>query len=100
MWNESSSFAREKRGSCFRPEGGCTNRRASYTTCASGERRVHSGVQVLYLKPKTLDEALHLLALPGGQILAGGTDFYPALGERLPQGRVVDITALREIRGI
>jgi CO/xanthine dehydrogenase FAD-binding subunit len=54
----------------------------------------------LYLKPKTLDEAVSLLASPGGQILAGGTDFYPALGERLPQGRVVDITALGEIRGI
>jgi CO/xanthine dehydrogenase FAD-binding subunit len=54
----------------------------------------------LYLKPKTLDEAVSLLASPGGQILAGGTDFYPALGERLPQGQVVDITALREIRGI
>jgi CO/xanthine dehydrogenase FAD-binding subunit len=54
----------------------------------------------LYLKPKTLDEAISLLASPGGQILAGGTDFYPALGERLPRGRVVDITALREIRGI
>jgi CO/xanthine dehydrogenase FAD-binding subunit len=54
----------------------------------------------LYLKPKTLDEAVSLLATPGGQILAGGTDFYPALGERLPQGRVVDITAVGEIRGI
>lgn len=32
--------------------------------------------------------------------MAGGTDFYPALGERLPQGDVVDITALHEIRGI
>jgi len=54
----------------------------------------------LYLKPKTLDEAVSLLASPGGQILAGGTDFYPALGERLPQRRVIDITALGEIRGI
>jgi len=54
----------------------------------------------LYLRPNTLDEAVTLLASPGGQILAGGTDFYPALGERLPQGRIVDITALREIRGI
>ena len=58
------------------------------------------GPNSLYLKPKTLDEAISLLASPGGQILAGGTDFYPALGERLPQGRVVDITALHEIRGI
>jgi len=54
----------------------------------------------LYLKPKTLDEAVSILSSEDGQILAGGTDFYPALGERLPQGRVVDITALREIRGI
>jgi CO/xanthine dehydrogenase FAD-binding subunit len=54
----------------------------------------------LYLKPKTLDEAVSLLAAPGGQVLAGGTDFYPALGERLPRGNVVDITSVGEIRGI
>ena len=41
-----------------------------------------------------------MLAGSSGQILAGGTDFYPALGERLPQRDVVDITALGEIRGI
>lgn len=58
------------------------------------------GAQFLYLKPKTLGEAVSLLASAGGQILAGGTDFYPALGERLPQGRVVDITALGELQGI
>ena len=62
--------------------------------------RAISGAVSLYLKPKTLDEAVSLLATPGGQILSGGTDFYPALGERLPRGLVVDITALREIRGI
>jgi len=54
----------------------------------------------LYLKPKNLNDAVSLLASTGGQILAGGTDFYPALGERLPQGDVVDITAIQEIRGI
>ena len=54
----------------------------------------------MYLKPRTLDEAVSLLASAGGQILAGGTDFYPALGDRLPQGRIVDITAIGEIRGI
>ena len=41
-----------------------------------------------------------MLAASGGQVLAGGTDFYPALGERLPQGDVVDITGVGEIRGI
>ena len=54
----------------------------------------------MYLKPKSLNEAVSVLASTGGQILAGGTDFYPALGERLPQGDVVDITAIQEIRGI
>lgn len=41
-----------------------------------------------------------MLASSGGQILAGGTDFYPALGERLPPGDVVDISSVREMRGI
>jgi len=54
----------------------------------------------LYLRPKTLDEAVSLLACTGGQILAGGTDFYPALGDGQPVGRVIDITRLREIRGV
>lgn len=54
----------------------------------------------MYSKPKTLRDAVAVLASGGGQILAGGTDFYPALGDSLPQGNVVDITALGEIRGI
>jgi CO/xanthine dehydrogenase FAD-binding subunit len=55
---------------------------------------------LLYLKPRTLTEAVSVLASSPGQILAGGTDFYPALGDRLPQGTVVDITSVRELRGI
>ena len=54
----------------------------------------------MYLRPTTLTDALFTLARCGGQILAGGTDFYPALGERLPQGDIVDITGVAEIRGI
>ena len=54
----------------------------------------------LYLKPRTLDEAVSLLAGSDAQILSGGTDFYPALGEKLPQGTIVDVSALRELRGI
>lgn len=61
---------------------------------------VLGGPRPLYLKPKNLSEAVSLLATSGGQILAGGTDFYPAQGERLPQGNIVDIAALGEIRGI
>ena len=38
---------------------------------------VLGGPRPLYLKPKNLSEAVSLLATSGGQILAGGTDFYP-----------------------
>jgi CO/xanthine dehydrogenase FAD-binding subunit len=58
------------------------------------------GTPALYFKPKTLHEALSLLADGSGQILAGATDFYPALGGRPPQGSIVDVSGLGEIRGI
>jgi len=54
----------------------------------------------LYFRPETLDEAVHVLAHSGGQILAGGTDFFPALGDRPVTGTVVDISALRELTGV
>lgn len=54
----------------------------------------------MYLRPSTLDEAIQNLAQHGGQVLAGGTDFYPALGDRVPTGPLVDITRVKEIRGI
>jgi CO/xanthine dehydrogenase FAD-binding subunit len=54
----------------------------------------------LYFRPDTLDEAVHLLASSGGQILAGGTDFFPALGDRPVTGTVVDISGLGELKGV
>ena len=54
----------------------------------------------MYLKPRTLDEAVDALERHSAQVLAGGTDFYPALGENQPDGPVVDITALKEIKGV
>ena len=54
----------------------------------------------LYLKPRTLIEAVSLLAGSDAQILSGGTDFYPALGEKLPQGTIVDVSSLQQLRGI
>jgi CO/xanthine dehydrogenase FAD-binding subunit len=54
----------------------------------------------LYLRPDTLDEAVHALASSGGQILAGGTDFFPSLGDRQVSGTVVDISGLGELRGV
>jgi len=43
---------------------------------------------------------VHALASSGGQILAGGTDFFPSLGDRPVSGSVVDISGLRELRGV
>jgi CO/xanthine dehydrogenase FAD-binding subunit len=54
----------------------------------------------LYLRPDTLDEAVHVLASSGGQVLAGGTDFFPSLGDRPVSGTVVDISGLSELKGI
>jgi CO/xanthine dehydrogenase FAD-binding subunit len=54
----------------------------------------------LYLRPTTLDEALHALAESRGKILSGGTDFFPSLGDAPMMGPVVDISAVEEIRGI
>lgn len=54
----------------------------------------------MYSRPRTLDEAVHVLTREGGQILSGGTDFFPALGDRPAPDRVVDISGLTEIRGI
>ena len=54
----------------------------------------------MYFRPNTLTEAVHVLASSGGQILAGGTDFFPSLGERSVTGTVVDISGLRELKGV
>jgi CO/xanthine dehydrogenase FAD-binding subunit len=58
------------------------------------------GICSLYFKPRTLDEAVHNLAAHGGQILSGGTDFYPAQGERPISTPVVDVSGISELRGI
>jgi CO/xanthine dehydrogenase FAD-binding subunit len=54
----------------------------------------------LYLRPKTLDAAVQVLSQEGGQILSGGTDFFPTLGDRPAPDRVVDISGLDEIKNI
>src|SRR5438105_2453806 len=58
------------------------------------------GNNSLYFRPGTLDEAVHVLAAHGGQILSGGTDFFPALGDRPLPGSVVDVSGVSEIKGI
>jgi len=54
----------------------------------------------MYVRPRTLDEAVRALDAPDVQILAGGTDFYPAHVGRIVSAPVVDITAIDEIDGI
>jgi CO/xanthine dehydrogenase FAD-binding subunit len=41
-----------------------------------------------------------VLASAGGQVLAGGTDFFPSLADRPVTGTIVDISALRELKGV
>jgi len=57
-------------------------------------------IKASYIKPRTLDEAMALLAAGEAQILSGGTDFYPALGDRVVRGPVVDVSGLGELRGV
>jgi CO/xanthine dehydrogenase FAD-binding subunit len=53
----------------------------------------------LYARPTVLDEALQVLSR-GATILAGGTDHYPArVGKPLSEP-ILDITAIRGLRGI
>ncbi len=53
-----------------------------------------------YLRPAGLSEALAALADGSPEILAGGTDFYPARVGRAVTGDVLDITAIEDLRGI
>jgi len=53
-----------------------------------------------YAKPTSLDEALALLDEAPWRVLAGGTDFYPALGNRPIAENILDINGLAELRGI
>jgi CO/xanthine dehydrogenase FAD-binding subunit len=54
----------------------------------------------MYLQPRSLSAAIDALAARGGKILAGGTDFYPALGVLPASGPIVDISRLDELNGI
>jgi CO/xanthine dehydrogenase FAD-binding subunit len=54
----------------------------------------------LYARPSELTETLALIAEPGARLLAGGTDIYPAAGERPLTGRIVDISRLTSLRGV
>jgi CO/xanthine dehydrogenase FAD-binding subunit len=75
---------------------------AAHATNATGSAifRADNQEQFLFLRPRTLQDALEALASTGGVILAGGTDIFPALGDRPLNGTVIDISGLQELRGI
>ena len=54
----------------------------------------------MYLRPRSLDEALVTLAATNAQILAGGTDVFPALGDKPQKRPFLDVSSLPELRGI
>ncbi len=54
----------------------------------------------MYFRPKTLEEAVQTLALERAQILSGGTDFYPSLGDRPRRAPIMDVSAISGLRGV
>lgn len=53
-----------------------------------------------YLRPTELDEALRALSDGALTIVAGGTDFYPAHVGKPVDEDILDVTAIRGLRGI
>jgi CO/xanthine dehydrogenase FAD-binding subunit len=54
----------------------------------------------VYLRPAKVEDALQALASRPFNVLAGGTDFYPARVGRCVREGILDITALAPLRGI
>ncbi len=54
----------------------------------------------MYMRPATLDDALALLAQPGCRALAGGTDVFPALGDKPVTGPFVDVSRIDALKTI
>ena len=53
-----------------------------------------------YLRPSTVEEALHALNFRALTVVAGGTDFYPARVGRPLNDDVLDISTIHGLRGI
>lgn len=55
----------------------------------------------LFVRPRTLDEALDALRDdPGLRVVAGGTDVYPALGVDVARAPLLDITGVSALGGV
>jgi|TARA_R110002012_G_scaffold117451_4_gene265374 CO/xanthine dehydrogenase FAD-binding subunit len=53
-----------------------------------------------YITATTLEDALDALAAGSASVIAGGTDWFPAQGDRHFDGTLVDISRLTELRGV
>src|SRR5690606_10417623 len=65
-----------------------------------GGKKAGVGTLARYARPRSLGDALDLLAGSRWRVLAGGTDVYPAIGAGPPRDDVLDITLLSELTGI
>lgn len=54
----------------------------------------------LYLRPRTVDEAVAALKGGDGTIIAGGTDHFPARIGHAPEENLIDISSISGLRGI
>ncbi len=54
----------------------------------------------MYVRARSLADALDALARGQASILSGGTDFFPALVDQPRPARIVDISRIDELRGI
>ena len=54
----------------------------------------------MFLQPRTLQEAVALLAAQGGTLVAGGTDLFPAQVDRPPPATVIDLSLVADLKGI
>ncbi|HDZ80038.1 MAG TPA: xanthine dehydrogenase family protein subunit M [Roseobacter sp.] len=53
-----------------------------------------------YITATTLEDALNRLAAGPASVIAGGTDWFPAQGDKQFRGTLLDISRLSELRGI
>ena len=56
--------------------------------------------QQLYARPDTIEEAVSLLSAGSWRLLSGGTDFYPAQGNRPIRDNILDLNGIAALRGI
>ncbi|MBT4888328.1 MAG: xanthine dehydrogenase family protein subunit M [Rhodospirillales bacterium] len=54
----------------------------------------------LYVSPKSLEDVWATLSEGDWTVLAGGTDIFPTCSARIPEGNILDISQLSELRGI